>query len=258
MPSTTAPAALAIAPLPAVDVELPAAPGIELAKLPPTLRSALAPLDIDGSGTLSASEIGAAVASHVASLAEAKAQAARLARLLTLIVLVFLLACGSMAAVVYVVIGARVSSQPGTSVYTAAGVVPLLATSGAPVHVRSTIAVAPVTVTASSADESLAKISAIALSPADGSSAASLTFKVNGWARVSPSLVVFFTQVQAFPYVSLDSAGSYTPVTATGYFNSSTPDGAIASAVANALSVTLPGGRRLVKKSSSAQVVADL
>ena len=257
MSLTPAPA-LANASLSTVDVELlPAAPGIELAKLSPELRTALAPLDIDGSGTLSASEIGAAVASHVASLAEAKAQTARLARLLMLIMLVFLFACGSMAAVVYIVIGARVSSQPGMSAYTAAGVVPLLATSGAPVHVHSTIAVTPVTLTASNADESLAKISAIALSPADGSSVASLTFNVNGWARVSPSLVVFFTHVNAFPYVSLDSTGAYTPVAAAGFFNSSTSDGAIASAVAQAFFTSLPGGRRLVKR-TSAVVVADL
>jgi hypothetical protein len=233
------------------------AAGIVLAKLPPALRAALAPLDIDGSGELSADEIGAAVATHVSSLAEAKAHTAKLLRLLSLLAAAFVFLCGAMAVVVYLVVGARVSAPASASAYAAAGVMPLLSTSGAPVHVRSTRALATVSLTAASADADLSKLVSVMLSPADAASTASATFPVNGWARTSPSLVVLFTPVRAFPYVTLDAAGSFTLISAALNFNTSTPEGATSAAISQALGLTSGSGRRLVKR-SSAKVVADL
>lgn len=162
-----------------------------------------------------------------------------------------------MAVVVYLVVGARVSAPAAASSYAAAGVIPLLSTTGVPVHVRSTRALATVSLTAASADAALSKLVSVKLSPDDGASTASATFPVNGWARTSPSLVVFFTPVSAFPYVTLDAAGSFTLISAAGHFNTSTPDGATSAAIAQALGLAPSSGRRLVKK-TPALVSADL
>lgn len=80
---------------------------------------------------------------------------------------------------------------------------------------------------------------------------------VSGFARVSASSVIFFTSAPAFPYVTLDAAGAFEPVLSSSYFNASTPDGATAVAIAKAIGLMSPGGRRLVKR-ASAIVVADL
>lgn len=146
---------------------------IVLADLSPDLRVVLAPLDVDASGTLSAGEIAAAINVHVAKHAAAKKQADRFSLILVVVTLAFTFLCACMAGVVYVVVGARASTPAAASSYAAAGVFPLLSTSGGPVHVKSTRAFTVASVTSASADADLKKLISVALTPADGSSASS-------------------------------------------------------------------------------------